>query len=210
MSVSFLTDKHFALSPNGKTQLMMLKVPGLALVYFKMIPRNSEGKLLAPDKNCEVFDPIYNAYANKESRVKCLCVDVYQFRHIVNMSKTSNTPITSVPSLVLYLDGYPKAKIKPQTSPGALMHHVTEVMNRLQESQYASSSSSSSYNTEPVFEPPRGGHPPTKHMKTKTYAPEGGRAAVPTGYVDDDDEHLLMPTDIIPYNTPWESEIRNL
>ena len=38
----------------------------------------------------------------------------------------------------------------------------------------------------------------------------GGNGGKQVQIEDEEDEHLMMPASIIPYNTPWESEYRTL
>lgn len=187
MSVTLLTDKHFNFVQSGRKILLSLKVPNIVLVLFRM-----DG-----DKNCAMFDPIFKSFASRDRRVKCCIMTIGKdSRDFMRNARNTTSPIESVPSLLLFCNSYPKAKIKPFPSPDQLSLNITKVLDQLEEapSQPQQSFQSSS----------------SRREENKTFMPEGlAQQTIPQGYADDSDESLVMPKGIIPYNTPWESHFSN-
>jgi len=102
MSVQQLTSQHFTVTGQQKKTLN-LRAGGNVMVLFKM--QNCPG--------CRGFEPILHQLAG-EGRypVTYATIDVGVYRDVAARSKQTTAPITAVPTIILYIDGRPYARIK--------------------------------------------------------------------------------------------------
>jgi len=194
-----------------------INLQGNVFVFFKMQGCD----------NCAQFEPIFAQLSKMEGRVNCAILDITKNRDVVVWSRDTNTAITAVPVLILYINGRPHAKFNGTKNIPSIQTFITKA---LQTNPAGSSSQQfmpqSSHSPHPPH-PPQGqsnmyggGYGPAQHQygqqDGKFHMPEIGAApsmkGVIKGYVsgnnveDDDEARLLVPDTVIPHNTPWEAE----
>ena len=185
-----------------RTKTLGITVPGNVLVFFKM----------STCPNCAAFEPIFVNLSHQENRVTHAVIDVGQYRDVALTSKTTSTPITAVPCLILYIGGRPHSR-----TPGA--KNINAVRDFITKSLQATPKT-----TQPQFMPNQnyGAGPAVKVQQTpgssgKSYVPDIGKAPSLKGIIkggrggysgggnidEEDEPRLMIPDDIVPYNVPW-------
>ena len=99
-----LDDQSFYLDSNRRSpSTMKLRMGGPVVVLFFTMPRC---------RGCHAFKPLYSQLASSNARLTFATADLAVLKSVVNMSRASSTPLQSVPTLILYSDGLPRAKFK--------------------------------------------------------------------------------------------------
>ena len=208
MSVIQLNTNNFVetKTPKGRVSLNT-NVPGVSMVMFK----------LANCKGCSIMEPEFASFAN-DGRLKVATVDLTYNRPLIGMARNSTTPIQKTPHVIMYVDGKPLAIYK--SKPGLpirtnLANFVNGAMSQIpqqtfvprqqQQNIYGGTTENTNYYT-PESNPPR---------RAINMANESGHGNIhPTvqqQQCDSDDEDcLLTPNKIIPYNQPWECELKKI
>lgn len=219
-SITFLNSHNFVVV-GTRQKTLGVNLQGNVLVFFKM-----QG-----DNNCALFDPVFAQLSRLEGRAVCAILDVTQNRDVVMWSRTTSTPITAVPVLILYIDGRPHAKFNGTKNIPSIQAFITKALQ-------STSTSASQQPFMPHEKAPSpsqgpsnmygGGYAPHQgggggqggqgFQAGKSYMPEIGTApsmkGIIKGYVagsnveEDEDSRLLVPDTVIPHNTPWEAEIQ--
>lgn len=181
MSIIHLEPKNFHVSGRQKKTLNT-NVRGPALVFFKS----------QKCPTCRNFEPIFYSLSNSHHGMVFAIADLTLHREIVRLSMGTVVQIKSVPCIIFYHDGVPKTKYTGEFSMNALSRYISGMMKdiRAVETHQKQFMRSNPYNR-----PPSG----PSHVK---FMPE-----ISDGVLDDTTE-LKTPAGIIPYNTPWEAEMR--
>jgi hypothetical protein len=201
MSVVGLTNKNFLLVGN-QTKTLCVNVQGILLIYFKA----------DSDTGCQTFDPVYAELVRKHPVIRyAICnFSEGQNRQVVDMARSTSTPITSVPVLVLYADGKPFAKFSGTRNAASVKSFIDKMIETISAPKAAASGQ--------FMSQPQGQGQPSGQGQ-KAWKPDIGAApsmkgAIRGGYsggggfVEDDEEpKLLIPDTVIPYNAPWEAEM---
>lgn len=187
MPVNSLTEQHFALQQSQKKNVMMLKVQGPVVVFFKTRGCAS----------CAKFEPIFAGVANSDNRVQYGVIDLSVHANVAKMSASTTTPIQAVPFILLYLNGKPFARFTGKKDAASLSSFIAKAL--------ATASGAPSPPTKvnygaPVMQSTRGG---------------GGGNATPPKMSNgqytldevDDEECLITPMVVIPYNINWMTMI---
>lgn len=198
MSVNQLSERNFILAGKN-TKSLNINIPGNVLVFFEM--NGCQG--------CKAFKGIFNQLAT-ENLVNCAIINVSNFPRVVEMSRQSNVPITKVPSLILYINGVPKAKYNGNKNIPMIKNFIQQILNKQQMNTTNVPQRSSMYGLQ---QPKRQVYQPEVRNRMNTT-----RGPVAGGYTimnnqddeDDDDERLAIPSNIIPHNTPWDSEYKKM
>jgi hypothetical protein len=205
--INFLSAENFVVM-GAKQKTLGINVPGNVLVFFKMRGCN----------NCAEFEPVFSTLARKEKRVTHAVLDVSSNRDVVISSRETNTPITAVPVLILYVNGRPHAKFNGTKNIPSIQSFITTALKAQrpsapQQQQFMPSQTE------------RTGGKVRQEAEGKTWVPDigaapsmkgiikgaGGRSGYAQGMnVDEDDEYrLAIPDTVIPHNAPWEAEFIN-
>lgn len=207
MSVIQLNINNFVetKTQSGRVSLN-INVPGVSMVMFK----------LANCKGCSIMEPEFASFAN-DGRLKIATIDLTYNRALIGMARNSTTPIQKTPHVIMYVDGKPLAIYK--TKPGVpirtnLSNFINGAMSQIprqtfvpqqqqQQNIYGGANENTNYYT-PDANPPR---------IAVNMANETGRGNIhPTVQQQqcdsDDEECLLVPKHIIPYNQPWEVDVK--
>lgn len=123
MGVQYLTQDNFHLQNGGKS--MVCDLGGVCLIMFK-----SENC-----SHCRTLFPIFTRVSSKDHRVTYACVDVGNNRNVIGMSKTTKAPITSVPLILLYVEGKLRAKYKGPNSEDSILSFIDQMLNKFGLSQ---------------------------------------------------------------------------
>lgn len=168
-----LTTEDFAVRQDS----LLLKRQGATLVLFY-------SKI---DENSKKYYPIFKSLASSFTGVQYATIDVRDNNSVVLWSRKCNTPITSVPSLIFYVNGIPRAKIPPKQNIEETMKMISATLKSI------------SMRKEPQRQQPTSSWMPdmTQHKQPR-YQPEQ-----PSSRFEDPDDSLLTPESITPYNTPW-------
>jgi thioredoxin-like negative regulator of GroEL len=110
-------NSNYFQAPGGR--VMKISIPGHVLVMFKQ--HNCV--------HCRNFQPLFEALAARESRVKFVCADVQDSnRKIVRMAQRTTTPIKTVPAFIFYFNGAPVAIYKGHHVPQKLQIFIEQML----------------------------------------------------------------------------------
>lgn len=161
-----LSDQHFS-NMDGKVMTLALPKP-VVFVMFKTMQCQI----------CPKIIPMFERMAQQDQRLAWAIVDVGQYRSIIGMARTSTTPIKSVPTFILYVNGRPQLNYKGERTPQHIKAFLDQALQKI-----ATKS----------FVPPRQNPAPQQPQ--------------PSHHVQHEDESTIqMPNNIIPKNTPWQSK----
>lgn len=214
MSINFLTAENFVVM-GTKQKILAINVPGNVLVFFKM----------QKDNYCAEFEPIFASLARKEKRVNFAVLNITENREVVISSRDTNTPITAVPVIILYINGRPHAKFNGTKNIPSIQNFITKAL------QASSASSAPPPRHQQFMPPPSNGRvrqeldDHQQGVNGKAWVPDigaapsmkgiikgaGGRSGYAQGMnVEDEDEpRLMIPDTVIPHNAPWEADFIN-
>lgn len=188
MSVKQLTSQDFMMVGNQRKGLH-IRLPGFVFVMFKM----------PQCPGCKAIAPVMAQLATEDRRVSYAMVDISVHKDVVRMSRQTVTPIQAVPTLILYSEGRPVAKVKNKKDIASLRAFLTDAMSK--ESQRA-----------PQQQPqPHQSYQPQGQGQSARSQPSGGKVYYPEGYRDiggiecEGDQCMLIPEQIHPHNKPWET-----
>lgn len=125
MSIHQLSAQNFNVVGHSRKTLN-INIPGNVLVFFKM-----DG---CP--GCNAFEPIFYQLAGEERRVNYAVINLTSSREVVAMSRTTTTPIQSVPIVLLYVNGNPLAKYNGKKSIPAMKSFVSKALPHAPPQQY--------------------------------------------------------------------------
>jgi hypothetical protein len=206
-----LTQANFLKAKAGSTQILTVNIKGPLLVFFR----------LSADPNCKEFEPVFAELSKVEGRVAYGSLDLKAYRDVGVASKETNTPINSVPILILYIDGYPKAKYNGTRNITSIRNFISQ-MFKPQQQQSQQQNQQQQFMT-PLQNDPQGGSQNmyggySSPQQSLAMRPEmgpvprsaikmGGKHAYGPGIVEDEEEpRMAIPDNVIPYNTPWEAD----
>lgn len=207
-SITFLDSSNFVLI-GTQNKLLGVTISDPFLVFFKM--KSSEP--------CRIFEPIFSELSTIDKRVSYGILDVERYKNVVAQSRSTSTPITSVPLVILYLGGRPHAKYNGSKNVASMQTFITEMFKTQLPPKSFQAPNTGMY-----------GGPAQPNMaqvqgKNKNM-PDIGRAPSmkgvlkgsqnPAGYSSggnyvEDEEHprLMIPDSVTPWNAPWEAELQN-
>lgn len=209
MSILSLNSQHFRLSGDSKKTLN-IGVGGNILVFFKM--QGCQG--------CAAFEPAFVQLSRQDQRVKYAVVDVSTSKEVVTMSHQTNTPIQSVPHLILYVNGRPHARFKGKKNIPAVQSFITKALQavpaQVVHTQGMHQMHSQAAPQQQHFMPP----PQAMRPQGATFMPEFGTTPSMNGLKnrvnndnknygmadDDEDDQLQIPDAVVPHNVPWEAD----
>jgi len=200
-----LDDQSFYLdnSAGGSKPTLKLRMGGAILVMFTM-PKC---------RGCNTFKPKFFELASTHPRISFALCDLSNVKNLVGKSRASTTPLQSVPTLILYAEGSPRAKFKGSMQIPSVESFITKGLGAIGANQPS-----------PYPAPPMASHPmpPSHQQHTLITPPQPNPAQFSGSHQDnspyaslgnpeeDDDSCLLMPNGICPYNQPWSSEFKHL
>lgn len=199
-----LDDQSFFLdsSAGGSKPTLKLRIGGAVLVMFTM-PKC---------RGCNTFKPKFFEIASTHPRINFALCDLSNVKNLVGKSRASTTPLQSVPTLILYAEGVPRAKFKGSMQIPSVESFIAKGLGAISTNQ-------------PSYPAPRSSHamaPPSAQQHTLIAPPQpnptkfAGNRQDNSSYAslgnpeEDDDSCLLMPHGICPYNQPWSSEFKHL
>lgn len=201
MGITYLTHADFVIL-GSKTKTLGIKPPGTILVWYK----------IQGDPYCQQFEPIFAKLSSADNRINFAVLDVSRpdGREVVALSRSTSTPITGVPLLILYANGRPYAKFNGTRSMETIRDFITSSLRALmapakqvsapaqfmpsQQGMYGSGNDHS----DAVRMPDNLGPPPSMKGKIK--------GTIST--VDSEEDHTLatpIAPGSTPHNIPWES-----
>ena len=200
--MSLISSAEFLLKGTGENRTLSLNLQGIVFLYFRQntCPR------------CQHFDPIFKTIASQEKRMKFFVLDIDKDRKVVNMSKNTTTPINGVPMFIVYVNGNPYIKYTGERSAPSIKRFIDDALGKIKSTsgQFMSSQSTvggpgqSGYNMSQMRSSSQGYYTP-EGFNAQSYM-KNNNFIVP----EDEDNILLTPESILPYNKPWESEYKNL
>lgn len=145
---------------------LITNVPGLCVVFFEMT--NCEG--------CADFKPIFTQYAHTEGRINTFatCNVTGPNRQIAEMSKGTTSPISTVPHVLLYNNGYPFARFTGRKTIQGLQSFIDRALQELPANET---------NIEPEYsaEQPAYYRPPQQPLGNQTLKGNKGAKGPPAG-----------------------------
>lgn len=203
--VTRLNDGNFFMS--GKN--MNIDMKGITLVFFKS--ERCQG--------CAVFDHVFNQIMMEERRINYATIDLSHNQNVVKMSKASTTEIQKVPHVILYDNGRPHARFTGEKTLKGIREFLGTILPTLLQRPPQVSFIQPQHHTS-------GGYPSNDGYGYATGGGGGYQQPVPQqaprmqpqpsyqspqNQCDPDDEECLkMPSHIIPYNMPWETEFKKI
>ena len=200
-----LDDQSFYLdvSPRGEKSTLKLRMGGAVLVMFTM-PKC---------QGCNTFKPKLFEIAGVQPSINFALCDLSTVKNLVGKSRTSTTPLQSVPTLILYAEGSPRAKFK-----GSM--NIPSVTSFISKGIRAITSSRNLYNSH-MPQPNPSMHSPPHNTRTNIHRPNITNSQnfsnstqepyASLGNPEEKDEAcLLMPGGVCPYNQTWSTEFKTL
>ena len=206
MSLHDLKSDDFRLTSN---KVMTLNRGGSALVFFKMNSCNG----------CEAFDAIFKELAQRSNRIDSYCIaNISHHREIVSMSRTSSTPINTVPLIILYSNGIPFAKYTGSRTLQNLLSFIEKSLEKLpqstahnfvtpQQGQRAPQNGQQGMYGAGAYQ-----HPPLNPQDgyNRQQQRQPPYAQLSSDVEEEDDTTLEVPKQVIPHNMPWEGGYRKM
>lgn len=200
-----LDEQSFYLDTSGQgaqRQTLKLRMGRSVLVLFTM-PRC---------RGCNAFKPKFQQLAANQAHLIFAIADLSILKNVVQLSRASSTPLQSVPTLILYADGTPRAKFKGSMNIASVESFLRKGLAAISSRRGAPATGSpgpTGYRPQPpqqgstLYGPAntRGGGEPAPNRQT--YAALGNPE-------DEDDVCLLMPNGVCPHNQPWSSEFNQV
>ncbi len=118
MPVQYLSDANFS-APGGRS--MRINIGGMVFVMF----------MSSNCPHCRTMQPVFEDLSKRELRVKFAFANVGQFKRVVGLAQTTNTPIKFVPTLILYYNGRPHARYKGKQDPQSIFAFLNKMVNDL-------------------------------------------------------------------------------
>ena len=210
MSIHQLSTQNFHVVGQQR-QSLNINYGGNVLVFFK----------LQECQGCAAFEPVFNQLSTEEQRVSVAVLDLTYNREIVQMSRSSTTPIQKVPCLILYVQGRPHARFKGQKDLQSLKNFITGALQAVpqqppQQSSFVPQQQPPQQNMYGGSQQPQGSAfmpdivPPKAAINMAHYGPAQAHPSMQQQCDPDDDECLMIPKNIIPKNMPWESDYKKL
>jgi len=207
MSIHQLTSQHFTIVGRQRKALS-LQMGGAVLVFFKM--QSCQG--------CAAFEPIFNQLAAEDRRVGYAVIDIGVYRDVVGMSRQTTTPIQTVPTIILYIEGRPHAKPKKKDIM-SLRSFLSGALSKAPPQAAAAASRPSQQPFMPnqqypqpqqkYYQPEMDGRMPS--MKGVRGGGNGQSMYAQLNQADEDDDmKMLIPEQITPHNKPWDSGYRKM
>lgn len=195
-----LVASNFHTGRDGQTLSITITQPTFLLVTMDACP------------GCDSTKPIFARLCAEESRAMFATVNVTHHRSVVQLSKSTNLPISATPTLVFFVNGVAAFKFKGNLNYQSIRSFVTARITDLQKQHDASRSTFVGAPQAPSYQ-----QGPASYQPSHTYAPTPQPGGYPSGppapqpykYKGADDEEtpqMLIPHQITPYNVPWQSE----
>lgn len=160
--------------------VMYLRHPGVFFVLFKK----------KDCKYCGSLYPILTTLSQKDRRLMWGIADVGDYRQIVAMSNTTNTPIKGVPMMILYVNGRPHAVYGGNRT----IEDITAFINHMLAPPQGPPQPKAFVNP-----PPQRGIAPISNESM--FTPQQPKIPGPPAQIDNT---VNLPSDVIPYNTPYK------
>ena len=197
MSVSLLTDQNF--SSDGK--VLALKSTGFHVVMF----------MTSSCPACHNFKPLFAKVAKSDNKLHFSLCDVGKYRSVVNMSRTTTTPISSVPLVLFYVNGRPFGKYKGPPNSQHLMNFIGTMLAKgsqgLQAQPQDITQLRSQHPQQPYQQQPpmyqSQPHPPQSQQLPHSPYMNDNESGIGSHQQDMQDDNNIVPSGIIPHNSPW-------
>jgi hypothetical protein len=222
MSLRQFTSQDFQII-NGQKKSLNITQGGIYLIFYKI--QGCQG--------CSAFEPIFLQLSTEDKRVNYGILDLTYNRDIIKVSRDTTTVIEKVPHLILYVQGSPRALFKGEKNLLSLKSFLTGALSQitvqplpsvdvrgamhqqpqqqtfvaqqqipLQQNMYGGTQSSTYVNVPDVTVPSQA----NKLMQGGSQGAMAVHSSMKQQCDPDDEDCLLMPTNVIPHNMPWESD----
>lgn len=201
----YLNSNNFEIIGVKNKALGLRRIQEPMLVFFKMTGCD----------NCKKFEPIFISLTKTDNRISYGILNVSDSKDVVMWSRQTTTPITAVPTLIMYLGGQPYARYNGTTNIPSLRNFITETLKSgIQQRAPPMPQGGGMYDS---VGGPANYSPQNNQQNKKTFMPEMGSAPSMKGAIkgyastmeEDEDNRLRIPNTVTPWNTPWEAEINN-
>lgn len=186
-SVQYLSDANF--SARGNT--MNINMGGIVFVMFKT-------------NTCPIsqaFTPIFEReLPSREQRISFAIANVDHFRNIVTMSQPTNTPIKSVPTLILYINGNPVARYKGEKTATHVLNFIQKILEKSGQNQVQQQFMPQQRNQYQNFQ---NGAIPGKPTVASTMRNDQNKLDFQDLKKQNVDDARMVPAGTIPHNAPY-------
>jgi len=205
MSIHQLSTQNFHIVGNQR-QSLNINYGGNVLVFFKL--QGCQG--------CAAFEPIFHQLSNEDRRVSYGILDLTYNRDIVQLSRSTTTPIQKVPHLILYSEGRPYARFKGEKNIQSLKNFISDATPQQtpQKPSFVQPQQQNMYGGPPtrgnVYMPES--QPPRQaiNMANSGIPAQQAHPSMRQQCEQDNEDCLMIPDQIIPHNMPWESDYKKL
>jgi hypothetical protein len=121
----FLSGEDFSINGGTKGSIMCHAIPGFSLILFYSTQCD----------HCQTLIPIFKKLPGSISGCQFGMINVSTNKTCVRMSKSTISPITYVPYIVLYVEGKPFMSYKGPHESGEIRRFVFEVAQKVQGNQ---------------------------------------------------------------------------
>lgn len=144
----FLTDEDFYIGKGTKGPILCTNIPGYSLILFYS----------SKCPHCKALDPIFRSLPGSIQGCQFGMLNVNNNSRCVQLSKNTISPITYVPTILLYINSRPFMLYKGPNTREHILQFIVEVAQKMQNKH--------KFSSENVKEDPRGkipeftiGHP---------------------------------------------------
>lgn len=121
----FLTSEDFSVQRGQKDNILCHSIPGFSLILFYSTHCTY----------CQGLIPIFKNLPGSIGGCQFGMINVSNNRSCVQMSQDTNTPITYVPYIVLFINGKPFMSYKGPNDGEEIKRFIVEVANNIQKKQ---------------------------------------------------------------------------
>lgn len=164
------------------------------MVFFK----------ITGDENCLTFDPVFAKFSTTDPSIVCAVLDVKNNPEVTKNARNSSTPITGVPTLLLYINGNPHAKYGGSRNLQSIQAFVNKALESTRPPAQTNIYGGPGAPSDPRFSnmPDIGKAPSMKRVL------KADPRSNPNFVDEDRDEKLMVPDSVTPWNVPWETELK--
>lgn len=192
MTVVSVNSSHFGIIGKSRKSLG-INIPGICLVFFKS----------RQCPTCIQFEPEFIRLSASDRRIQTFAIcDITEDRRIPEQSLQTQSPITSFPTLLLYVNKEPVARIEGRRNIANISSCLNEIFNRLNLGQSQQQPHISQY-TPNIQQPPVQKNSSVQQRTQGLYQIMNSQQQR-SGEIDDNEIFLASPPNVIPHNTPWQ------
>jgi thiol-disulfide isomerase/thioredoxin len=138
---------------------------------------------------CKKFYPSFlNLEEEYHDVLDFAMIDVFKFRNVVELAKSTSAPITQVPALILYVGPAPYARYTGTYTMTSVRSFLDTILRKPNESSF------------------------TNSTQVQQGRPRAQNRYAVMGAAEDEEDlsKLMCPTNVVPHNAPWDAKYKQM